>query len=362
MDKSRVSRFINIHSKFADPEDPTKLCKQYQGFGYAKLVLMLDIPDTIIEELNPTFSKSEIQAVREELAAESKVSDLEILAEQTETTKENGEQQELLQQVVDQILEGDLYMRIKIRQALKSNRKEALLQEILAPAGEAMHTVRIKGMGRLMLSIKGVDTGIALINVRSNSKDMYSWPDLLQTVETYCAGHEADPEPEPEKKTPVAPVQPTEEPEKKKERKVSKVVKAKEPEKKKDKSKKKAQEEEASKLPTRKAAPEEIQDAAAEGNVKSVEPAEENRQLDTAPTEEPQLEGQMEITQFPQYLPDTYIKCHDGSEVQESEEARIRAEWRRHVENICTPILTYLRQHPELIQKITITEEGITIE
>ena len=362
MDKSRVSRFINIHSRFADPEDPTKLCKQYQGFGYAKLVLMLDIPDTIIEELNPTFSKSEIQAVREELTAESKVSDLEILAEQTETTKENGEQQERLQQVVDQIMEGDLYMRIKIRQALKSNRKEALLQEILAPAGEAMHTVRIKGMGRLMLSIKGVDTGIALINVRSNSKDMYSWPDLLQTVETYCAGHEADPEPEPEKKTPVAPVQPTEEPEKKKERKVSKVVKAKEPEKKKDKSKKKAQEEEASKLPTRKAAPEEIQDAAAEGNVKSVEPAEENRQLDTAPTEEPQLEGQMEITQFPQYLPDTYIKCHDGSEVQESEEARIRAEWRRHVENICTPILTYLRQHPELIQKITITEEGIVIE
>lgn len=362
MDKSRVSRFINIHSRFADPEDPTKLCKQYQGFGYAKLVLMLDIPDTIIEELNPTFSKSEIQAVREELTAESKVSDLEILAEQTETTKENGEQQERLQQVVDQIMEGDLYMRIKIRQALKSNRKEALLQEILAPAGEAMHTVRIKGMGRLMLSIKGVDTGIALINVRSNSKDMYSWSDLLQTVETYCAGHEADLEPEPEKKTPVAPVQPTEEPEKKKERKVSKVVKAKEPEKKKDKSKKKAQEEEASKLPTRKAAPEEIQDAAAEGNVESVEPAEENRQLDTAPTEEPQLEGQMEITQFPQYLPDTYIKCHDGSEVQESEEARIRAEWRRHVENICTPILTYLRQHPELIQKITITEEGITIE
>ena len=362
MDKSRVSRFINIHSRFADPEDPTKLCKQYQGFGYAKLVLMLDIPDTIIEELNPTFSKSEIQAVREELTAESKVSDLEILAEQTETTKENGEQQERLQQVVDQIMEGDLYMRIKIRQALKANRKEALLQEILAPAGEAMHTVRIKGMGRLMLSIKGVDTGIALINVRSNSKDMYSWPDLLQTVETYCAGHEADSEPEPEKKTPVAPVQPTEEPEKKKERKVSKVVKAKEPEKKKDKSKKKAQEEEASKLPTRKAAPEEIQDAAAEGNVESVEPAEENRQLDTAPTEEPQLEGQMEITQFPQYLPDEYIKCHDGSEVQESEDARIRAEQRMHTENMCAPVLSYIRQHPGLISRIIITEEGITIE
>lgn len=87
-----------------------------------------------------------------------------------------------------------------------------------------------------------------------------------------------------------------------------------------------------------------------------------NRQQEFSQTAEPQLEGQMEIEQFPQYLPDTYIKCHDGSEVQESEAERIRAEWRRHVENICTPILTYLRQHPELIQKITITEEGIVIE
>ena len=78
--------------------------------------------------------------------------------------------------------------------------------------------------------------------------------------------------------------------------------------------------------------------------------------------QEPQLEGQMEIEQFPQYLPENYIKCHDGSEVQESEDARIRAEWRRNVENICTPILTYVRQHSELIQKITITEEGIVIE
>ena len=127
-------------------------------------------------------------------------------------------------------------------------------------------------------------------------------------------------------------MQPTEEPEKKKERKVSKVVKAKEPEKK-GKSKKEAQEKEASKLPTRKAAPEEpkeIQDAAADGNVESVEPAEGNRQQDTAPAEELQLEGQMEQ--------------------------------RQHAENMCGPILSYLRQHPELIRKITITEEGITIE
>lgn len=198
MDKSQVSRFINIHTKFSDPEDPTRLNEKYQGFGSAKLALMLTLPDTIIEELTPTFAKSDIQAVKEEIEAEGKVSDLEIIAEQAETTKEPDGQQDILHQVVDQILDGDLYMRIKIRQALKSARKDALIQEILAPAGEAMHSVRIKGVGRLMLSVKGLDTEIALINVRSDSKKMYTWETVIRAVEDYCTSHT---DPEPEKKT-----------------------------------------------------------------------------------------------------------------------------------------------------------------
>lgn len=355
MDKSQVSRFINIHTKFSDPEDPTRLNEKYQGFGSAKLALMLTLPDTIIEELTPVFAKSDIQAVKEEIEAEGKVSDLEIIAEQAETTKEPDGQQDILHQVVDQILDGDLYMRIKIRQALKSARKDALIQEILAPAGEAMHSVRIKGVGRLMLSVKGLDTEIALINVRSDSKEMYTWEIVIRAVEDYCTSHT---DPEPEKKTEVAPVQPTEKPEKKKERKVSKVTKAREAEKLPSRSRKVPQEE----VPSEQTAPETpttpvaIHSTAPAGFVGDKKAEEGNRQQET------QLEGQMEIEQFPQYLPENYIKCHDGSEVQESEDARIRAEQRMHTENMCAPVLSYIRQHTGLISRIIITEEGITIE
>lgn len=355
MDKSQVSRFINIHTKFSDPEDPTRLNEKYQGFGSAKLALMLTLPDTIIEELTPVFAKSDIQAVKEEIEAEGKVSDLEIIAEQAETTKEPDGQQDILHQVVDQILDGDLYMRIKIRQALKSARKDALIQEILAPAGEAMHSVRIKGVGRLMLSVKGLDTEIALINVRSDSKEMYTWETVIRAVEDYCTSHT---DPEPEKKTEVAPVQPTEKPEKKKERKVSKVTKAREAEKLPSRSRKVPQEE----VPSEQTAPETpttpvaIHSTAPAGFVGDKKAEEGNRQQET------QLEGQMEIEQFPQYLPENYIKCHDGSEVQESEDARIRAEQRMHTENMCAPVLSYIRQHTGLISRIIITEEGITIE
>lgn len=389
MDKSQVSRFINIHTKFSDLEDPTRLNEKYQGFGSAKLALMLTLPDTIIEELTPTFAKSDIQAVKEEIEAEGKISDLEVLMEQTEGSKETDGQQEqdILHQVVDQILEGDLYMRIKIRQALRSNRKEALLQEILAPAGEAMHSVRIKGVGRLMLSVKGLDTEIALINVRSDSKEMYSWDALIQAVEDYCSSHT---DPEPEKKPEVAPVQQEKKPEK---RKISKVTKAREPEELPSRSRKKPQETPTEKIipgiPTMAdvirtiehrafdrvakmsdekttegapTTPVAIHSTAPAGFVGHENAEEGNRQQEPSQTAEPQLEGQMEIEQFPQYLPDTYIKCHDGSEVQESEDARIRTEQRMHTEKMCAPVLSYIRQHTGLISRIIITEEGITID
>ena len=343
MDKSQVSRFINIHTKFSDPEDPTRLSEKYQGFGSAKLAIMLTLPDTIIEELTPTFAKSDIQAVKEELDAESKISDLEVLMEQTETIKEPDGQQDILHQVVDQILDGDLYMRIKIRQALKSARKDALIQEILAPAGEAMHSVRIKGVGRLMLSVKGLDTEIALINVRSDSKKMYTWEAVIRAVEDYCTSH-TDAEPEKPK---VAPVQPEEK--KTEKRKISKVTKAKE-------TKKKPEVE----TPSMSAVINSIERKACEQAAGAS--SEKSGQQNTTQATEEQLEGQMEITQFPQYLPDEYIKCHDGSEVQESEEARIRAEQRMHTETMCAPVLSYIRQHPGLISRIIITEEGITIE
>lgn len=357
MDKSQVSRFINIHTKFSDPEDPTRLSEKYQGFGSAKLAIMLTLPDTIIEELTPTFAKSDIQAVKEEVDAESKISDLEVLMEQTETTKEADGQQEpdILHQVVGQILDGDLYMRIKIRQALKSSRKEALLQEILAPAGEAMHSVRIKGVGRLMLSVKGLDTEIALINVRSDSKEMYSWEAVIRAIEEYCSSHS---DPESEKKSEVAPVQPEKKTEK---RKISKVTKAKEPEKMPSRSRKVPQEEKtALGIPTMADVINSIEHRAF-NQVTGIS-EEDTRQQDPSQIAEPQLEGQMEIEQFPQYLPENYIKCHDGSEVKESEATRIRVDQRQHAENICAPILTYLRRHPGLISRIIITEEGITIE
>lgn len=49
--------------------------------GFAKLSIMLHMPDAIAEELMDTLSKAEVQAVREEIEAEGRISDIELAIE-----------------------------------------------------------------------------------------------------------------------------------------------------------------------------------------------------------------------------------------------------------------------------------------
>ena len=60
IDKTQVSRFISINDRFSEDGYSDHLLTSYKGFGYAKLTLMLQIPDEINEVLPPTLSKAEI--------------------------------------------------------------------------------------------------------------------------------------------------------------------------------------------------------------------------------------------------------------------------------------------------------------
>ena len=53
LDKSMVSRFIRINDRLSEEGNSDRLLEQYKGFGYAKLAIMLRIPEVITEELSP---------------------------------------------------------------------------------------------------------------------------------------------------------------------------------------------------------------------------------------------------------------------------------------------------------------------
>lgn len=224
LDKTQVSRFIHINDRFSVDGNSAELQDRYKGMGYAKLTIMLQLPDEINEELSTDFSKAEIEDIKKEIDEENKISDIEVWMEGTqEETKEYDE----LGQVMYQLLYDMPELFIKIAQ---SSIETEELMNILAPSGEMIYSVRLLGVGRLMLSIK-VNTGrITITNVRSMEKTEWNIEDLADfVVDILSRADIEDPakawtniyKEEYPKKDEVAPVQ-QEKPAQRKEKKIQK--------------------------------------------------------------------------------------------------------------------------------------------
>lgn len=297
LDASQVSRFIRINDKFAVDGYSDKLKEEYRGYGYAKLALMLTLPDELTEELSPAFSKTEIQAVKEEVEEEAKVTDIEVILE-----GEKEEQRELnnLEKGLHQLFEDEPELFQTLYEQMQEDPAIENIRDILVPNEEKTYSVRIQGFGRIMILLRDLKEKVTVFKVRSNEKEFYIWED----VETYAKNllsekiakerwEELYGKLFPEKEE-IAPVQP----EKPKQRKESKVKKAKKPEP-------------AKKLEEKKEEIAPVQEKPEQTEEKN-EPKIEQQKISEdlvntkAETESDQVEGQTELTKdFPQFCPDS---------------------------------------------------------
>ena len=227
LDTSQVSRYIHVNDKFSEGGYSPKLQEQFRGYGYTKLTIMLSLPDTVIEELTPAYSKAEIQSVKEEIEEEEKITDIEVILEgEKEEQKELGNLEKALHQIFHD--EPELYKTM--HETVRTTCGIKYLQEVLAPDGDKIYSTRIQGIGRIMLYMHE-SKDITLHMVRSGDKEFYSWDDALSYCTMITDGEDAEKTWEEvygeklPKKEEIAPVQP-------KKRKESKVVKAKKPERK----------------------------------------------------------------------------------------------------------------------------------
>lgn len=243
LDKSQVSRFIRINDEFSENGYSDKLQERYRSFGYAKLALMLLLPAEINEELTSDYSKADIQAIKEEIDEERRVSDLEVMMEDKDQRQQSFA---TLGKVLHQIGKDDPELYLKMNDAVCNTVYDGTsrpvidkLMDALAPNGEAVISVRIAGEGRKMLMIKGVDIDSVVVDVRSGEKTSCTWDQMIDEMEALCPGVEDGEdgrkaweilygEAFPEKKEEVAPVQPQKKTDARRE---SKVTKAKKPEK-----------------------------------------------------------------------------------------------------------------------------------
>mgnify|MGYP007046524343 CR=1 FL=1 len=305
LDASQVSRYIRVNDKFSEGGYSPKLQEQYQGFGYAKLALMLTLPEEVVEELTPTYSKTEIQAVKEEIEEEEKITDIEVILEgQKEEQKDLGNLEKALHQIFHD--EPELYKTM--HETVRTTCGIKYLQEVLAPDGDKIYSTRIQGIGRIMLYMHE-SKDVTLHMVRSGDKEFYSWDDALSYCTMITDGEDAEKTWEEvygeefPKKEEIAPVQPDETPKEKKpeKRKESRVTKANTEPKKKPKEPDKKPEQMTIPGAAPDPAPEEPQTQVNDSSSRETDA--DNQNTDTMGTEE-QVPGQTDLeNDFPQYCP-----------------------------------------------------------
>lgn len=190
-----VSRYININRRYSEGGYSDHLQARFQGFGLAKLADMLTLPDEVVEVIPAEATRAEIQEIKREVAQEQQVSDLEFLMEQKEVRR--GQQEPQKEDVLTGVLKGYYYDRadeyLEVYAAItdpEPGKQLRRLAEAAAPAGDAVKMVRVPGIGRMMLTVRGAERDPELLNVRTGEKMSCTWENLCHRLKVLfvCSG------------------------------------------------------------------------------------------------------------------------------------------------------------------------------
>ena len=162
IDKTQVSRFISINDKFSESGYSDRLQDQYKGFGYAKLTLMLQLPEAINEGLSPEYTKAEIQQIKDEVDEERKISDLEVMMENRKVPGGS-----LLKRVIEEIGKDGPELFVEMAKVIRGEAPDDVM-ETMAPDGEKTYSVRVPAEGRIMLMLS--ENSCRMVNTRSGEK------------------------------------------------------------------------------------------------------------------------------------------------------------------------------------------------
>ncbi len=181
LSKDVVSRYIAINDKYSEGGYSEHLQEKYKDFGIGKLQEMLTLPDVVADMLTPDMTRREIQEIKAEVKEEQAVTDIEVMLEEKNTDiSEMSEMQKVLYQYFKENRLDFIGVAAVIKGESENNIEETL--DVLAPSGIAVKTVRIAGEGKFLLSFKGKDNDIELVNVRGNTSEKYKWQDFFNEL------------------------------------------------------------------------------------------------------------------------------------------------------------------------------------
>lgn len=175
-----VSRFIAINDRYSEGGYSDRLQERYQGYGMTKLAEMLTLPEQLADAIPPELSREEIRDVKREIAEEKKITDLEVMLEGQQDTELFLPARAMKQYFYDNPEKYPEMMQALKRDELAEQEEAAL--DILAPSGSAVLMVRLRGVGKLMISIQGMDRDVEIQNVRTLERETVTWSALLDEI------------------------------------------------------------------------------------------------------------------------------------------------------------------------------------
>ena len=180
IDKTQVSRFIHINDRFSEGGYSDRLLEKYQDFGYAKLTILLTLPDELNEDLTPDYSKAEIQTLKEEYDAEQKITDLEVMMEGQEPVQ--AAMDSTIAKALHQLFKDNPEKYAEVHKNIGAGL--AAVMEALAPSGNMIYNVRLQGIGRIAISLHEDYDTLDLVNLRDGELEKVPWTEVMETLQS----------------------------------------------------------------------------------------------------------------------------------------------------------------------------------
>ena len=155
---------------------------------------MLTLPETVVEEMRPELTKSEIRDIKETVKQEEQITDIEVAIEAAEAAVNDPKfsERSILESALIEIFRTEPEHYCRIREYIENEipNLEKRIAEELAPAGYMIYTVRITGIGTLMIKLD--ETSVTITNIRSGEKEGYSYQRLLDIETSFIIGDVMD--------------------------------------------------------------------------------------------------------------------------------------------------------------------------
>lgn len=164
-----VSRYIAINDRYSEGGYSEHLQERFEGFGVGKLQDMLTLPDTVVEEIEPTITRRQIQEIKAEVKEEEKVTPLEVMMEKPEDLPDTTQ---IMQTYFD-----------RHQGAYKASMAAVQTVEDLKNALGVPATFigRVAGKGKFLLTTTE-NEGIRIANVRTGERESATWEQFLEDM------------------------------------------------------------------------------------------------------------------------------------------------------------------------------------